>query len=246
MGVFDGVHRGHVHLLRATIDAARRLGVGSVALVFDPHPEEVIRPGSRVARLTPLDATLDLLRATGADHALPLRFDDELRNLEPEAFLDALAPAIELRALVMTPESAFGRRRAGTLELMRTMGPDRGFEAIEAEPLGDRAGPISSSRVREAVRAGDLAEAARLLDRPPSVYGTLEPGSARLLIAYSPCLPRPGAYAAEVTPRMGDASTSARVTVAHADQVEVKLDTLAEPQAQSVRVDFVEPLAPRS
>jgi riboflavin kinase/FMN adenylyltransferase len=198
MGVFDGVHRGHLHLLDATVRAARAHGVASVALVFDPHPDEVLRPGYVVPRLTPPWMTLDLIRAHGVDHALLLRFDDELRGLEPVAFLDALSPAIELRALLMTPESAFGRKRAGTLDLMRTVGAERGFEAIAVEPLLDGGESISSSRVRDAVGIGELAEAARLLGRPHRLIGM--PGEARpeptfaFRFEYRPCLPPPGIY----------------------------------------------------
>lgn len=198
MGVFDGVHRGHAHLFDATLRAARRLGVASVALVFDPHPEEVLRPGHLVPRLTPPATTLDLIRAERIDHALALKFDDELRNLEPVDFLDALSPAIELRALLMTPESAFGRKRAGTLDLMRTVGAERGFEAIAVEPLLDGGDPISSTWAREAVVAGDLAEAARLLGRPHRLVGTARgdgPEATRALqFDHRPCLPPAGIY----------------------------------------------------
>jgi riboflavin kinase/FMN adenylyltransferase len=198
MGVFDGVHRGHLHLLDATVRAARAHGVASVALVFDPHPDEVLRPGHLVSRLTPPQGTLDLIRANGVGHAVLLRFDDGLRNLEPVAFLDALSPAIELRAVLMTPESAFGRRRAGTLELMRTVGPERGFEAIAVEPLLDGGEPISSSRARDAVEAGDLAAAARLLGRSHRLLGTTsrhESADAFALhLDYRPCLPPAGTY----------------------------------------------------
>jgi riboflavin kinase / FMN adenylyltransferase len=198
MGVFDGVHLGHAHLLDATLRAAQRLGVMSVALVFDPHPDEVLRPGYRVPRLTPADVTLDLIRGCGVDRALAMRFDDDLRNLEPVAFLDALSPAIDLRALLMTPESAFGRKRAGTLDLMRTVGAERGFEAIAVDPLLDGGEPISSSRVRGAVSAGDLAEAARLLGRPHRLVGSFGPGpreeAVDLILDYAPCLPAAGTY----------------------------------------------------
>jgi riboflavin kinase/FMN adenylyltransferase len=193
MGVFDGVHRGHAHLFDATLRAARRLGVASVALVFDPHPEDVLRPGHRVPRLTPLASVLELIRGHGIDHALALQFDDALRNLEPVDFLDALRPAIELRALLMTPESAFGRKRAGTLDLMRTVGVERGFEAIAVEPMLDAGEPISSSRIRSAVEAGDLPEAARMLGRPHRLVGTLDAG--QLTVGYAPCLPPVGVYA---------------------------------------------------
>lgn len=228
MGVFDGVHRGHAHLLDAAVRAARRLEAASVALVFDPHPDEVLRPGHVVPRLTSAGATLDLIRALGVDHALALRFDDALRNLEPEAFLDALGPAIELRALLMTPESAFGRRRGGTLDLMRTVGAERGFEAIAVEPLVDGGEPISSSRARAAVQRGDLGEAARLLGRPHRLVGTTSQQESAdafaLRVDYRPCLPPPGIYLCRWSADH-DAVATPRTAVAHIgpDGVELRL-----------------------
>ena len=227
MGVFDGVHRGHAHLLDETMRAARRLGVASGALVFDPHPDEVLRPGHVVARLTPPWVTLDLIRAHGIDHALPLRFDDALRNLEPVAFLDVLSPGIELRALLMTPQSAFGRRRAGTLDLMRTVGAERRFEAIAVEPLLDEGEPISSSRARHAVETGDLAGAARLLGRPHRLIGTAgEEGpesTFALRFEYRPCLPPPGIYVCRWSAHGAETSPEAAVARIGPDVAELRL-----------------------
>ena len=114
LGVFDGVHLGHRALVAATRAAAGERAARAVAIVFTPHPDEVIRPGTTVQRLLPPAETAIRLAAAGADDVIELRFDDELRAMEPEAFLAALGPALDLRGVVMTPESAFGRRRAGT------------------------------------------------------------------------------------------------------------------------------------
>jgi riboflavin kinase/FMN adenylyltransferase len=243
MGVFDGVHLGHAHLLDETMRAARRLGVASLALVFDPHPDEVLRPGHLVPRLTPPGATLDLIRAHDIDHALALRFDDELRNLEPVAFLDALSPAIELRALLMTPESAFGRRRAGTLDLMREVGVERGFEAITVEPLLDGDEPISSSRVREAVGSGDLAEAAGLLGRPHRVLGRAggegPQGTLVLQFDYRPCLPPAGTYRCRW---IGHGASSPQPTVARLGGDDVHVGVRDGTGGGDGTVEFVERL----
>ena len=123
MGVFDGVHRGHQALLNATRQAAEAAGASSVALTFEPHPAEIIKPDTRVARLAPPATVLRRIQALGISRALPIRFDDELRQLSAEDFLTALAHGIELRALVMTPDSAFGRERGGTVERVRETAP---------------------------------------------------------------------------------------------------------------------------
>ena len=205
MGVFDGVHLGHQHLLRITRDAAAERGVASVALVFEPPPIEVLRPGTELPRLAPVAENLALVEGTGIDHVLALRFDDGVRRLSGEDFIAALSPAIELSGLVMTPQSAFGRDRGGTPDAMRALGTRRRFDLLLATPLPIDGAPVSSSRVRDAVAAGDVAFAAQLLGRPPSVTGTVVSGdrrgrelgfpTANLAFDYVPALPPLGIYA---------------------------------------------------
>jgi len=208
MGVFDGVHRGHEALLNATVAAARELGVASVALVFDPHPDEVIRPGTRVPRLTPPTVVLQRIRALGVDHALPIRFGTVLRERTAEEFLADLVPAVALRALVMTPESAFGRGRGGTMDRMRDRGVGEGFDVRVVEPLLVGGEQVSSSRLREAVAVGDLDRVARL-GQPAYLRGTVVDGdhrgralgypTANLSFDYLPAMPPRGVYTGRVS-----------------------------------------------
>jgi riboflavin kinase/FMN adenylyltransferase len=204
LGVFDGVHLGHRHLVTATAQAARDRGGVAVALVFDPHPDEVLRRGAVVPRLAPPERTPKLLREAGIDHVLIVRFDDALRSLTPEEFLDGLAPGIDLRAIVMTPDAAFGRGRAGTLGRMRELGAERAFDAVAVDPLLVDGEPVSSSRVRAALGEADLATARQLLGRPPALVGTVVHGNGRghelgfptanLAFGYVPALPPLGIY----------------------------------------------------
>lgn len=208
LGAFDGVHRGHRHVIAATVDAAQQRDASSVALVFSPHPDEVVRPGTMVERLLPPSVTLERLAATGLDHALAIRFDDELRALEPEEFLAALAPAIELRAITMTSDSAFGRRRAGTLARVADIGATEGFDAVAVEPLRIRGEAVSSSRIRAALGDGDLETATRLLGSLPYLRGSVIHGdqrgrelgfpTANLAFDYRPALPALGIYLGRV------------------------------------------------
>ena len=208
LGAFDGVHRGHRHVIAATVDAARQRDATSVALVFTPHPDEVVRPGAVVERLLPPSVTLERLAASGLDHAIEIRFDDELRTLEPEEFLAALAPAIELRAITMTPESAFGRRRAGTLARVAEIGAIEGFDAVAVEPLQIEGEAVSSSRIRAALGDGDLETATALLGSTPLLRGTVIHGdqrgrelgfpTANLAFDYRPALPALGIYLGRV------------------------------------------------
>jgi riboflavin kinase/FMN adenylyltransferase len=208
LGVFDGVHRGHAALLSATRAAAAERDAAAVALVFDPPPDEVLRPGTHVPRLAPLVTVLSRIEHDhGLDRALPLRFDDALRARTAEDFLAALAPAVELRGLVMTPESAFGRGRGGTPERMRELGEERGFAVIGVDPVMVDGSPVSSTRIREAIAVGDVAAATRM-GCPPRLEGTVVAGdrrgrelgfpTANLAFDYLPAMPALGIYVGRV------------------------------------------------
>jgi riboflavin kinase/FMN adenylyltransferase len=203
LGVFDGVHRGHRVVLAAAREAAAVRGGRPVALVFDPPPIEVIRPDQRLERLAPLGENLDRIAAAGV-RPLAVRFDAALRDLPAEVFLDRLGPGLQPVAVVMTPDSAFGKDRAGTPDRLREVGDQRGFEVALVEAESDD-GVISSSRIRAALAAGDVATAGRLLGRPPALTGTVVRGDGRgrelgyptanLSFAYRPALPAIGIYA---------------------------------------------------
>lgn len=208
LGVFDGVHLGHRHVLDATLRAARDRDAVSVALVFSPHPDEVIRPGTRVERLLPPEVTLERMAGTGIDHALEVRFDDSVRGLEPEAFLGDLSPSMELRGITMTPDSAFGRGRAGTLERVAEIGAENGFDCIAVEPLEIDGAVVSSSRIRGLLRDGRVERAADLLGSAPFLRGTVVHGdergrqlgfpTANLAFDYPAALPALGIYLGHV------------------------------------------------
>ena len=209
LGVFDGVHRGHRHLLAATARAARERQASAVAVVFEPHPEEVIRPDTPIARLLPPAVTRERLAAGGADHVVVVRFDDALRALSPEEFLARLAPGIQLRGVAMTPDSAFGHRRSGTLERVAEIGAVSGFDAIAVAPLLEGGEPVSSSRIRALLADGEVGEATALLGSPPLLRGTVVEGDHRgrelgfptanlAFDDYTPALPALGIYLGHV------------------------------------------------
>lgn len=209
LGAFDGVHLGHRHLIAATAAAARDRDAASVALVFSPHPDEVVRPGTFVERLLPPEVTLSRLAKAGIDHAIEIRFDEGVRSLEPETFLAALGPALELRAITMTPDGAFGRRRAGTLERVSEIGAVEGFDAVTVEPLLVDGAQVSSSGIRELLRVGDVAAAGALLGSAPMLRGRVVHGdrrgrglgfpTANLAFDYRPALPALGIYLGRVS-----------------------------------------------
>lgn len=207
MGVFDGVHLGHRAILDATRDTAAEGGATSLALVFDPPPDEVLRPGSTVPRLAPLHVNLTRIEAL-VDRAIPIRFDEVLRELSAEAFLDALAPALALGGLTMSPRSAFGRDRAGTAARMQELGAERGFSVRVVEPVDVGGATVSSTSIRWAIAAGNVEEA-RALGVVPYLEGIVVEGdrrgrelgfpTANLRFGYRPAMPSLGVYAGRVT-----------------------------------------------
>jgi len=211
MGVFDGVHLGHRALLEATRAAASARGVRSVALVFDPAPDEVLRPGTIVPRLAPTDVNLSRIEALGTDLALPVRFDEALRELTEQQFLESLSPAIAVRGLTMSRRSTFGRDRAGTVQRMQELGTERGFSVSVVEPVEVDGAIVSSTRIRAAIANGDV-DAAQRMGVTPCLSGTVVSGdrrgrelgfpTANLRFDYAPAMPRSGIYAGRVT--LGD------------------------------------------
>jgi riboflavin kinase / FMN adenylyltransferase len=208
LGVFDGVHLGHRALLEATRDAAADGGMTSAALVFDPPPDEVLRPGTRVARLAPLRLNIRRIEALGVERVIPIRFDESVRALSAEAFLAALSPALVLGGLVISPRSAFGRDRGGTADRMQQLGAERGFQVRLVAPVEVEGGLVSSTRIRAAIADGEV-EAARALGVVPYLEGIVVIGdrrgrdlgfpTANLRFEYLPAMPSLGIYAGRVT-----------------------------------------------
>lgn len=203
MGVFDGVHVGHQTLLRATRATADDLGVAAVALIFEPHPREVLGAGIRVPRLTDASETLHLIERDGV-RAILTAFDRDVSLMTPEAFVDALAPNVEPAALVMTPDSAFGHRRSGTPDHAAAIGRERGFSVRVLALVEVDGEPASSTRARAAVAAGELEAARRLLGRPAAFVAEASGiASGRLVLHYTAALPPDGDYDVRVEPLEG-------------------------------------------
>lgn len=174
VGVFDGVHLGHLAILETNIARARALGARATVVTFREHPKHVLL-GRAPRTLTTLEHRLALFARAGIDHVVALRFDEALRDTPAERFVDELLVArLRVRAFVLGFDSKFGRGREGSTEFLRR----RGFE-VEVAPkiiLGEWA--VSSTAIREAVELGDLARAARMLGRPVSVFAHVVHGEA--------------------------------------------------------------------
>jgi riboflavin kinase/FMN adenylyltransferase len=165
IGTFDGVHRGH----RRVLDAALAVGLTTTALTFDPHPRTAL--GNQVELLVPLERRLELLDEVGLDEALVLAFDLDLARLEPSEFAERVLARVGTEVVVAGAGFRFGRARSGDLDLLRRLGFD-----VREVPIVDG---VSSSRIRQLLRAGDVAGAAALLGRPPEVEGFVVGGDQR-------------------------------------------------------------------
>ncbi len=205
VGVFDGVHRGHLALLERVSEIARAEGLESVAVTFRQHPRAMLSPGREMPFLTDLSQRRRLLREAGADHVVALSFTPELAALEAGEFLKLLQRTLKMRALVIGHDFALGRGRTGDPASLRRLGDELGFsvEAIGPVKAGDEV--VSSTGVRQALAAGDMARVSRLLGRHFNLHGSVVGGAARgtwlgyptanLEVAENQALPPDGIYA---------------------------------------------------
>jgi riboflavin kinase/FMN adenylyltransferase len=179
IGMFDGVHLGHRVILARAVERARALGVPSVVLTFDPHPAEVVRPGSHPPVLAPPRLKAELMERAGLDAMLVLPFTPELSQLPAQDFVrSVLFGALRARAVVVGANFRFGRQARGDVELLRQMGDAAGVE-IDAVPLVGDTRPTSSTAVRERIAAGDMRGANALLGRPHRIEGIVVRGDQR-------------------------------------------------------------------
>ena len=180
IGVFDGVHRGHQRIIGRAVDAARGLGQPSVVITFDPHPSEVIRPGSHPFLLCTAPRRAELLAGLGADVVCMMPFTREFSQLTPEEFVRSVLVDRLHTALVAVGENfRFGHRAAGDVALLAELGDKYDFTAEGVPLLADGGVRISSSLIRQKLADGDVTGAAADLGRPHRVEGVVVPGHRR-------------------------------------------------------------------
>ncbi len=199
VGVFDGLHRGHAYLLDELRTAAERHSASPAVVTFDHHPDEVLT-GAAPPLLCDPQERLERLAAGGVAVTVVQTFDVALRETPYDAFVRRIADRVELAGFLMTPDSAFGFRRAGTPDAVAELGLELGYEVVVVPPFTLDEQPVSSSRIRDAIAAGDLPAAEHLLGRPYAVVG-LGSRAVRdpMLVFETPvALPPPGWYAVRI------------------------------------------------
>ncbi len=180
IGVFDGVHRGHQRIIGRAVELAAERGVPTVVMTFDPHPSEIIRPGSHPALLTGTRYKADLLEALGVDVMCVLPFTPELQRATPEAFVhEILVQRLHVSDVVIGENFRYGSKGAGDVGSLEAAGKRLGF-AVEGVALeGSAETTYSSTYVRALIDAGDVRAAAQVLGREHRVEGLVVRGDQR-------------------------------------------------------------------
>jgi riboflavin kinase/FMN adenylyltransferase len=177
IGNYDGVHRGHQHMIAAVRAKATELGVPAVVVTFEPTPREFFEGPAAPSRLTRLREKLEALALYGVDRVVVLRFDRRMQGMGADEFVDRLlVRGLGVRHMVVGHDFHFARRREGDIETLRAAGAAHGFTVEEVDQFLLEGERVSSSLVREALNQGDLERATRLLGRPYRMAGRVRLG----------------------------------------------------------------------
>ncbi len=248
VGVFDGLHRGHLYLLRELRRAAARAGARAAVITFDAHPEELIE-GIAPPLLCDPDERLVRLGAAGVAVTVVQHFDHALRITPYDGFVAAIRKRVEVAGFVMTPDAAFGFERGGTPESLQALGEREGFAVTVVSSFLSNGEQVRSSEIRRRIAAGDLNGARQLLGRFHGVTGTLAPshgaGSAPMTIELPVALPPDGRYSALIGPswKLGGRPEPATTPgVAEILDGQVRLETSGGSRAGEVRVVLLGPI----
>ena len=184
IGNFDGVHLGHQSILTVGRKLADAAGAPLVAMTFERPPDLVLRPTDTPERLTPLPQKTELLIQAGADVVVVAETCPELLSMDPPAFVqEVIASHVAPRHVVEGPNFFFGRKRAGNVDILKSLGAEAGFEVHVVEPvlldLPEGRQHIASTLIRRLIGDGRVEEAATCLTRPYALYGTIIPGQGR-------------------------------------------------------------------
>lgn len=180
IGFFDGVHLGHRAVLTRAVEEARVRGVRAIAVSFDRHPREILTPGREPRLLTTVERKAELIAAIGIDMLLVLEFTEEVSRWPAEDFVDrVLSDGLRTEHAVVGVDFTFGAKALGTADTLIEVGPSYGFTAERVELVHLHGRRVSSSSIREALAAGDLAWPERALGRRYVLDGTVVRGAGR-------------------------------------------------------------------
>ncbi len=180
LGNFDGFHKGHQAVVGRALKRARAEGRPALVATFDPHPMRFFRPDSPWFRLTTMDQRARLIEAAGVDALFVFHFDRDFAALTPDDYVRFwLVERLGVAGVVTGEDFTFGKNRSGDVAMLARLGAEHGFVAETVAPVREDGETVSSSRIREALRAGDCETATRLLTRPFAIEGIVEHGDKR-------------------------------------------------------------------
>ncbi len=208
LGNFDGVHLGHRELFRAILSSSRRLGCPAVVCTFNPHPLKFLAPDKAPPLLNTLEEKRRLIAASHVDYLLEIPFTRDFAVMSPEVFIEEiLIGKLHVKELVVGYDYAFGKARRGNAEFLAAYGRKAGFAVNVLQPVSVAGEPYSSTRIRNLIMAGDVAEAKTLLGRHYNFEGKVVPGFQRgrkmgfptaNLVTDKELIPASGVYAVKV------------------------------------------------
>ncbi len=193
VGVFDGLHLGHLYMLERLVVEAEARAARPTVITFDHHPDEVLTGAAPPLLIDP-EERLSRLEAAGVAITVVQHFDEALRRTPYDAFVERIRARVALAGFLMTPDAAFGFERRGTPEALAALGARDGFDVVVAPPFTLEGRPVRSTEIREAIAAGDLETARHLMGRAITLTGTLADG--RLVFELPMALPPDGTYVA--------------------------------------------------
>ena len=205
IGVFDGVHRGHKHLLSQLTEQARQQNLLSGVVTFRQHPQKMLSPQTRLPFLTDLTQRTGLLKNEGVDMVVPLSFTSELAQLSASQFVSLLKRYLRMHRLLIGPDFALGKNREGDFDTLRALGEEMNFSVTIIPPLTINGEVVSSTAIRQALADGDMKRVTNLIGRPFRLQGQVITGTGRglelgfptanLKIDPKQALPAEGVYA---------------------------------------------------
>lgn len=206
IGMFDGVHVGHKRVIKRVLNAPLA-GATRAVMTFDPHPQNFFSPGNPQARIMSLEHRLNIFRKMGLDAAVVIRFTEHIAGMSPEDFIRKVLCRTGVKRVYVGGNFHFGRGKSGNVETFRREGKVYGIDVRTVQPVKLRGRTVSSTWLRALISSGKIEQAARLLRRSVSVYGTVVAGDKRGRLLGVPTanidphhevMPPPGTYAVRV------------------------------------------------